>query len=138
MGSTFTMYGRGQMLKAILDPTSYAPINVFGVALCRYPPPNNASIDQIIEPDTSLGYARTTYPTTADMWIPTGFAEYYNLDEITFPQVASDWGLVSGWALLDNQAGQCVAVGSLANPFIATTGMIPRLDPGSIMLGLYD
>lgn len=136
--STFTMYGRGQMLKALLDPTGYAPINVFGVALCRYAPPNNASIDQIIEPDEILGYERATYPTTAEMWVSTGFAEYYNLDPITFPQVQADWGLISGWALLDNQAGQCVAVGNLANPFIATTGMVPKLDSGSIMLGLYD
>jgi len=138
MGSTFTMYGRGQMLQAMLNPDDYAPVATYGVALTRYPPANNSSIDQLIEPDATLGYARASYPTTAAKWVSTGFAEFYNVDPIEFAQVTSDWGLISGWALLDVLAGQCVAVGSLGNPFSAVSGMIPVLDSGAIMLGLYD
>lgn len=138
MSATFTMYGRDLMLRAIFAPDLFTPVTTLAVALTRTVPATNASIEQLMEPDAELGYARAVYPVSPGKWASTGFAELYNVDVITFDQVTSPWGRIAGFALLDVPAGQCVAVGSLANPFQATSGMIPKLDGGAVMLGLYD
>ena len=138
MSATFTMYGREFMQKALFTPTEFLPIANLQVALCRSAPAANAAVSQLLEPSTLDGYARVNYSTGAGKWAPTGFAEFYNVDEIVFGAAAADWGWISGFALLDPLAGQCVVVGSLSTPFVATLGAIPKLEAGAISLGLYD
>ena len=140
MSATFTMYGREFMQKAVFTPADYVAIASMQVALCKRAPAANASVAQLTEPAALDGYARATYPTSANKWASTGFAEFYNVDSIMFNPVSAllGWGWISGFALIDPVAGQCVVVGSLSTPFVATLGTIPTLEAGAISLGLYD
>jgi len=137
MSSTFTMYGRQQMLRALLTPDAFTPPTSLQVALCLQVPPANAAASQLIEP-TSADYARQDYPVDMAHWAPTNFGELYNTVKITFGQAAQPWGWIQGLALVDPVAGQCVSVGSVAEPYQTTIGMIPYLDAGAIVLGIYD
>lgn len=138
MGATFTMFARAKMLQALLSPDTYSALSSLEVALTRSIPVTNATAAQLVEPTTG-DYARQSYAADSAHWAPSGFGEYYNTLVVTFPQVTTEgWGLIRGWALIDTVSGQCVSVGSILDPFAATAGMVPRLDPGVLLLGLYD
>jgi hypothetical protein len=138
MSSPLTMYGAGLFLRAVLTPDVYVAPTGLQVALTRTVPPRNASADQLVEP-TAAEYERQPYFLDGVHWAPTNFGELYNTTKITFAKVGtSGWGMISGWALLDPGSGQCLTVGSIMNPYQATAGMVPYLDPGSVVLGLYD
>lgn len=138
MSSTFTMFGRDHMLKAMVTPDAFVPIDELQVALCRSVPPANAVAAQLVEP-VATAYVRQVYPTGALYWAPSGFGEYFNTAQITWPQVeVEEWGLIRGYALVDATSGQCVQVGTVKNPFRATVGYIPKFEPGTVMLGIYD
>lgn len=138
MGATFTMFSRTKMIQALLAHDLYVPLTTLQVALTRNIPVTNATAGQLLEPTTG-GYVRQNYSAGSAYWAPSGFGEYYNTNVVTFPQVTAEgWGLIRGWAVLDPNSGQCLSVGSILDPFNATSGMIPRLDPGVLLLGLYD
>jgi hypothetical protein len=137
MSATFTMYGRELMLRAMLTPDAFTALGDMQVALTRTVPPANADATQLTEP-TVGGYARQVYPALLAYWAPTGFGELYNTQVITFPMITVNWGLVAGWALLDPISGQCLSVGSVQEPYSTIIGMVPRLDPGTMQLGIYD
>ena len=138
MGATFTMFSRSKMIQALLAHDSYVPLTTLQVALTRSIPVTNSTAAQLLEPTTG-GYVRQSYAADSAHWASSGFGEYYNTMVVTFPQVtAVGWGLIRGWAVLDPGSGQCIAVGSILDPFAATAGMIPRLDPGVLLRGLYD
>lgn len=135
MGSTFTMYARELMLRRLLIPEIDAPLQI---ALTRSIPVTNATAAQLVEPTTG-GYIRQDYSAGLTWWAPSGFGELYNTSEVVYPQVGIEgWGLIRGWAVLDPVSGQCISVGSILDPFAAVPGMIPKLAPGVILLGLYD
>ena len=135
---TFTMFTRGLMMSGLLTPNVYVPLTTLQIALTRSIPVANATALQLVEPTTG-GYARQSYSVGSAWWTASGFGEYYNSAVVTFPQVTLDgWGLIRGWAVIDPTSGQCISVGSILDPFMATAGMVPRLDPGVILLGLYD
>lgn len=138
MSSTFTMYGRQQMLLAYWSPDAGDVLSSAKVCLCTAVPPANAAVSQLQEPDTADGYARITVPMDSDNWGETGFAELYNLNSLIFNEVTDDWGLIVGFAIADTTSGQCLAVGSLAEPFAAITSMEPTIEPQGIVMGLYD
>ena len=134
---TFTMFSRAKMLSGLLAPDTFVPLTSLLVALTRSIPVANSSALQLVEPTTG-GYARQSYVANAAHWAPTGFGELYNTMVVTFPQVtAAGWGLIRGWGLIDPTSGQCISVGPIMDPFVATAGMVPRLDPGVILLGIY-
>lgn len=138
MSSSFTMFGRSQMLRSMVTPDLFVPIDSFEIALTNTVPPANASEAQLVEP-TAAAYVRQTYSTGSTYWAPSGFGEFYNTLLVTWPQVTVDsWGLIRGYAVVDPVSGQCVSVGSIQNPFQATVGYVPKLEPGSVMLGIYD
>ena len=135
---TFTMFTRGILMRGLLAPDIHTPLTALQIALTRSIPVANATALQLVEPTTG-GYVRQSYAVGSAWWSPSGFGEYYNTTVVTFPQVTLDgWGLIRGWAVIDPTSGQCISVGSVLDPFVASAGMIPRLDPGVILLGLYD
>lgn len=138
MASTYTMFGRQLMQNALLRPDDFTPLTEIEVALCRSVPVANATADQLLEP-TAAAYARQVYPVGQIFWAPTGFGEVYNTVLITFPQIETEpWGLLRGWAAVDPDSQQCISVGSIMSPFQGTVGMVPKLEPGTVMLGIYD
>lgn len=138
MSSSLTMFGRAFALGALVAPDDYVAIANFEIALCRTVPPSNASAAQLIEP-VATAYARQTYPTGSLYWAPSGFGEFYNTTLITWPQVeAEEWGLIRGYAIIDPVSTQCVQTGTIKNPFRATVGYVPKMEPGSVMLAIYD
>lgn len=137
MSSTFTMYGRQLLLRAVYTPDVYTALSTLEFALTRNVAPANATVAALIEP-TPTEYVRQPYTLTSTYWAPSGFGEIYNTLKITWPQVVTVWGMISGWALVEPVSGQCVAVGSVMESYQAIPGMIPYLDPGTVMLGIYD
>jgi hypothetical protein len=137
MGASWTMYGRRSMLTAFLTPEVFVPMGTLQVALTRTVPVANASPSQLIEPKTG-DYGRVSYPANAEHWAPTGFGEYRNTKKLVFPEVTISWGLIVGWALIYPAGNQCLAVGSIMNPFVAEAGVMPTLAPGVLLLGNYD
>lgn len=139
MSSTFTMFGRAHMLRAMVAPDLFTPIAQFEIALCRSVPPANAAASQLLEPPAGTTYVRMTYPTGSTYWAPSGFGEFYNTVQVLWPQVdTTEWGVIRGYAVIDPVSEQCVSVGTIQNPFRATVGFEPKLDPGTVMLGIYD
>lgn len=138
MSSNFTQYGQSQMLQALLTPDTFTTISSVEIALSRSVPPANANASQVLEP-TATAYARQTYSTGSTYWAPTGFGPYYNTLLITFPQVdAEEWGLIRGYAVIEPISGQCLQVGSIKSPFRATTGYVPKLEAGTVVLGFIN
>jgi hypothetical protein len=138
MPSTFTMYARRQLLKAMFTPDDFIALDRVEVALTQTIPPANASADQLVEPGAAT-YSRITYPVGELYWAPTNFGELYNTLTVQWAEIAAEqWGFLRGWAVLDPVSGQCLNVGSIMRPFKGITGMVPKLEPGTLMLGLYD
>jgi hypothetical protein len=133
------MSGRTLLLRAVFTPDVVSLPAELEVALTLAVPPANATEDQLSEPAAGTSYARQTYPLTSVQWAPTGFGDLYNTLKISYPQVMSPiWGMLSGWALVDPVSGQCVNVGALLEPIATQTGMVPFLDPGTLVLGIQD
>ena len=137
MGATWTMYCREAMLGSLLTPDTYVPLTTLELALTRAIPVANAYAGQLLEPE-AVEYHRAPYAAAGSHWIPTGFGEYTNTLPMTFPTVVTSWGLIVGWALVDPVSQQCLSVGSIQDPFVATAGMRPIIAPGVLLLGNYD
>lgn len=131
------MYGRTLLLRAVFTPELVTLPTELEVALTRTVAPANASEDQLVEP-TLGGYARQVIALDGSHWAPNGFGDLYNTVTVTFPQVTVSWGLITGWALVDPVATQCVNTGALMEPMSTVIGMIPYIDPGALVLGIGD
>lgn len=138
MSSSLSMYARGQLLRSMFTPDIYVAPTGLLVALTKNVAPNNATAAQLIEP-TVAGYVRETYGLTSAYWAPTGFGELYNTQRIEYNMVMDQsWGIIAGWALIDPGSGQCLDTGSIKTPYEAIIGSVPYLDPGTLLLGIYD
>lgn len=141
MSLVLTTYGRQAMVtqwwvRDLADATTSV-----WVAYTVNVPPANADGSQLEEPDPADGYGRLEIPLDSGHWAPTGFGEIFNALEDFFPSPTSDWGFISGLALLDDGAvglGNVVATGVVAEPFRCPVGTTPRLDVGAITIGLYE
>lgn len=133
----WSMYGRQIQLAALLNPEIFVPMASLQLALTRTVPVANATPAQLVEP-LGGGYLRAEYLADTSHWTATGFGEYYNTIGLSFPAVVTSWGLITGWALIHPEASQCLAMGSLMNPFVAEVGMVPTVAPGVLLLGNYD
>lgn len=133
---SFTMYGADLLLRSLFTPELVTRPTEVDVVLTLAVPPRNAVESQLVEPPVVTTYARQTYPLDGTKWAPTGFGALYNTTKITFPQVADSWGLLTGWALLDPVSTQLINAGALLDPIATISGMIPALEPGTVMLGI--
>jgi hypothetical protein len=137
MPGNWTMYGRQLMICSLLTPDAVVALGSLQIALTTTVPVANASALQLEEPTGS--YQRQPYQASGTWWGPTGFGEIYNTHAVVFPTVTdASWGLIRGWALIDPVAGQCLAVGSIQDPFVADVGVAPQIEPGTLLLGNYD
>ena len=139
MSNTLTMYGRTLLMSALFTPDAFVlPTNV-EVALCQRVPTANSPVDQLLEPDPASSYARQPYAFSAVHWGTSGFGDFVNLAQITYPLVdAGGWGMISGWALIDADAVECIAVGSALEPYLTELGLQPFIPAGAITLGIFD
>ena len=138
MGNNLTMYARDLAIRGLLTPGEVTMPTTLQVALTKTIPPNNAEINQLVEPSISL-YERQPYGVGSFYWAPTGFGALYNTLEVVWNQVLDDyWGRIVGWALLDPTGNQIINVGSILMPYEAITGMTPKLAPGTMICGIYD
>lgn len=139
MSSTVGMKLRAKALERVfLDPPAdlpqlycaltwdVAPVNAFGLMLG----------------EPMLGdYDRVAVPLGPTHWRSSGFGEVVNSQLIQFPMATVDWGLLQGWALLDDpdiMQGETYATGSLQTPFYCRAGMIPTVYYSGIVIGIYD
>lgn len=130
------MYGADLLLRAVFTPELVTLPTTLQVALTLTVPPRNATAVQLNEPISTTSYARQTYPLNGTHWAPNNFGALYNTVKITFPQVATTWGMLNGWALVDPVSGQLMNCGALLDPIATIAGMIPFLDPATVMLGI--
>ena len=137
MSATWSMWGRHLLLAQTLTPELVADLSGLQLALTRSVPVANASPSQLLEPNTG-GYARVAYGIGGAYWRRTGFGEYQNTQSLSFPEITASWGLIVGWALVVPAADQCLAMGSIKDPFVGVVGMLPVAAPGVLLLGNYD
>lgn len=135
---TFTMYGRTLLLKAMFTADTVVLPDHVEVALTLTVPPANAETTQLFEPGPTTSYARVDYALVSDNWTTNGFGDLFNTDMVEFAQVEDTWGLLVGWALVDPDSGQVLNCGPLFEPIATTSGMIPQLPPGSVVLSIQD
>lgn len=133
---SFTMYGADLLLRALFTPELVTLPTEVEVALTLTVPPRNATEAQLNEPIATTSYERQTYALNGTLWAPTGFGALYNTVKITYPQVATTWGMLNGWGLVDPVSGQLLNCGPLLDPIATIPGMIPFLDPATVMLGI--
>ncbi|HEY5727422.1 MAG TPA: hypothetical protein VIV08_02300 [Acidimicrobiia bacterium] len=138
MPNTMTMYTRDLGIRALFTPSDYVPITSLEVALTRHVAPNNADLSQIVEPTDPL-YERQPYGLDSAYWAPTGFGTLYSTQLVEWTMVLENtWGLIAGWVLIDPVGGQVINTGSIIRPYEASTGITPRLPPGSMVVGFSD
>lgn len=137
MAATFTMFGRAYLLSAVVTPDLFTAPTTLQIALTNNVPTANSTVSQLLEP-TAPSYARQDYDVGSEFWYPSGFGEYYNSATITYPMVTELWGRVAGWAVILPDIEECLNVGSIDDPYQTILGMVPRLDPGVVLLGIYD
>lgn len=130
------MFGADLLLRSLFTPELVTLPNHVMVAMTLTVPPRNATADQLIEPLAASTYARQYYALGGAKWAPTGFGSLYNTTKISYPQVATTWGLLTGWALVEPISGQLLNCGALLDPIATIPGMIPFLDPATVMLGI--
>ena len=137
MPGNFTMYGREKLLAGMLLPDVTTAMSGLAIALTAEVPPSNVDVSQLVEP-AAAEYSRVTYGVGSAHWALSGFGEIYNTQEVDFATVVTDWGWLSGWALIDTDADHVINAGALLDPFTAVIGGTPFLAPGTISMGLYD
>ena len=137
MAATFTMFGRQYLLSAVVNPDLFVAPTTLQFALSNNVPTANSTVSQLLEP-TAPSYARQSYAVGSTHWYPSGFGEFYNSVTITYPMVTELWGRVAGWAAILPAINECLTVGSIDDPYQTVLGMVPRLDPGVVLLGIYD
>lgn len=138
MSGSLTMWAREQMLTSFFRRDAFTVVPTVQVALCRALPNYTATSSQLVEPVAS-GYARQNITLTAANWALTGFGEISNVPSITFGTVGTtSWGLIVAYAIVDPVSGNCVQVGQVGNPMEPLQGMIMRLGPGMVTIGIYD
>jgi len=137
VAATFTMFGRAYLLSAVVTPDLFVAPTELHIALTNTVPTANSTVSQLLEP-AAPSYARQVYGVSSELWYPSGFGEYYNSATITYPMVTELWGRIAGWAAILPDIDECLTVGSIDDPYQTILGMVPRLDPGVVLLGIYD
>lgn len=141
MSATVSVALRDLLLQAYFNPDGFTGTGQLYAAVTGSVGLANASGDMLDEPGAAA-YARAIAPLDSLTWALTGFGEAYNLVDLDFPppNTGEDWGLLTGWALLDApDSGMTLAVGALIRP-IYYTADLPQLSlgPGAITVALHD
>lgn len=119
-----TLWGAGQIVKAMFSRSAEPPPN-FYVALIRTIAPNPyMSGAEIDEPSADDGYQRVEVPNDLSMWVEGSSASVMQVnDDVLFLPASNDWGSIGWWALCDSDVeGNVYAIGDFTNPQIIDTG----------------
>lgn len=139
MSATVAMKARARMVERLFVDPPAGLANLYA-ALTWDVAPANAYGLMLGEP--LLGdYARVAVPLGSSHWASSGFGEVVNTQAIVFPMATLDWGLLQGYALLDNTnigQGEVYVTGSLQTPFYCRAGNVPVIAAYGITVGLYD
>lgn len=111
----------GVLASHLLGSGTFSKPSTLAVALCSGTPVDSMTGATIPELPNAGAYARQTLNPSATNWTDPVAADgiAYNLATITFPVATSDWGWVSGIAILDSAtygAGHVLLRGSLTTP----------------------
>lgn len=136
MAGTVSMWAREAIVRHIFRQET-GLITTCYVALTLTVPESNAPGSNLTEP--SGGYNRVQVPFGTGNWELTGYGEVTNINDITFPNPTSNWGLIQGYALVSAaNGGETIAVGSMVNPQRVDFGKAPVVRAGGIIFGLFD
>lgn len=141
MSLVVTLYGRRQMVAAFWTPDIFPVTSQLYVCYTLDVAASNADGSQLEEPSPAAGYGRVPYAMDSSHWAPTTQGEIANSQQINFPQVTAEWGMIFGLAFADSPtvgAGNVYVVGSIPEPFTPELNSSPYLDVGDIAIGLYE
>lgn len=109
-------------------------VTTYWVALLLQDPGLSTAGEELIEPDFD-DYSRAKIDVVSGSFaIDSG--ELTNAIEITFPAPATEWGLVTSWALCDSQEGGRVLFAGDLEDFDVVIDEQPFLPPGSMAISL--
>lgn len=119
--SAMSDYLEQRLASHIFGTGTYSKPAAIAIALCGSPPIDAQTGATITEVPNVGAYARQAVTQTAQNWTDPVGADgiVYNLATITFPVAQSDWGWVSGVAVIDNVtwgAGNMLCHGALTTP----------------------
>lgn len=136
-----TTFGRQEMLNSFWTPDIFVAVPTLYFCYTREVPESNIDGASLDEPDIAAGYNRVGYPLDSTHWNPTGFSEVFNVNQIVFPALTDDWGMLFGMAIADSPTpglGNVYAVGAMAEPFQPEVGDQPTIDPSDVTIGLFE
>lgn len=112
------------------------PVESYYVALIRTTPPGfSVSGWELDEPDAPE-YARAEIINDSSNWDITD-TTMSNVNEVSFPPAASDWGRINYWAICDDpDGGRAFFVGQLEVPLDVVTGAVVALTPGAVGINM--
>lgn len=116
MSGSLSLYGRYLVLGSVLAADAVPALETLWVALTTSEPSEGDDGNDLDEP-TIASYGRVAYPTGSAWWTSSGYGDFLNTQEVTWPVVSEPWPVVVGWALLTQQnEGNTIAVGKLQAP----------------------
>lgn len=137
MSGTITTAYRRRILEHHFRETDKG-FTQFKVHLTRKVPSANAAPTQL---DVPVGgaYAPVILPFGAAHWAMSLSGEAVSDDLLYYPTATAVWGVMTGWALVTDEASPMVAaLGQLVVPYRVVIGIRPFLPLTALALGLYD
>lgn len=137
MSGTLTTAYRRRMLDHHFRETAKG-FAQFKAHLTRKVPSANAAVSQLDVP-VGMAYAPVVIPFGAAHWAMTLSGEAATNDVLYYANATGTWGVMTGWALVTDEASPMVAaVGQLVVPYRVIAGIRPYLPLAALAIGLYD
>lgn len=137
MSSALTTYGVGLLMRSLFIPDTAVRPASLQLAACFSVPVMNATGDQLDEPPENAGYSRASIDLSSSSWSVSDFGEIYNVVALTVGTPTKEWAPLYGWALVDQNANECVNVGELIDPMEPIVGQATIIPQAGITIGLY-
>lgn len=133
---SFSNFLEVALLDSAFGGVAFTPSGTLYVALSSGDPLDDGSA--ILEP-TAGGYARVGIANNKTNWAgaesPGG--NLYNVIPVTFPQASADWGLVTHFAILDQDSGgNLYGCGELTAQRTILNGDTPSFASGALTITL--
>lgn len=137
MGSAITDWACGTYLSMLTGQLA-VPSTMY-VALASTEPGENASGDDLalIEPSSSLGYARVSITNNNTFWSdPADFDYSVSLTDVNFPTATTDdWGSYTHFAVCDAAtSGNVYFYGEFDSPVYISLGLAFTIPAGGIII----
>lgn len=112
-----SIYGRAQMLNAVYRRDLFDSAANWWIALTTIVPMAGDTGAHLAEP-ADPAYVRQPYGHTSAYWDSSGLGTIGNSQLIVYPPPTVDWGMITGWAMVDSVSGDgnLWLVGELLTP----------------------